>query len=71
MLILCCFQDKIYLYSVYLLQHLGKVFVENGFDTLEIFSEIDENDLTTLGIIQPEQRAKLLTAAELLLDSDC
>jgi hypothetical protein len=45
--------------------------MDNGFDTLEIFSEIDEGDLTTLGILQPEQRAKVLTAAELLLDSDC
>ncbi|XP_070190679.1 SAM and SH3 domain-containing protein 1-like isoform X2 [Littorina saxatilis] len=52
------------------LEQLTKVFIDNGFDTLEIFSEIDEGDLTTLGIIQPEQRAKLLTAAELLLDSD-
>ena len=54
-----------------LFQHLTKVFIDNGFDTLEIFSEIDEDDLTTLCILQPEQRAKLLTAAELLLDSDC
>ncbi|XP_076445832.1 uncharacterized protein LOC143283477 [Babylonia areolata] len=52
------------------LEQLAKVFIDNGFDTLEIFSEIDERDLTTLGILQPEQRAKLLTAAELLLDSD-
>ena len=52
-------------------QQLAKVFIDNGFDTLEIFSEIDEDDLTTLCILQPEQRAKLLTAAELLLDSDC
>ncbi|XP_025097090.1 SAM and SH3 domain-containing protein 3-like [Pomacea canaliculata] len=52
------------------LEHLAKVFIDNGFDTLEIFSEIDEGDLTTLGVTQPEQRAKLLTAAELLLDSD-
>ena len=47
------------------------MFIGNGFDTLEILSEIDEDDLTTLGIVQPEHRAKVLTAAELLLDSDC
>ncbi|XP_076466239.1 uncharacterized protein LOC143297702 [Babylonia areolata] len=52
------------------LEQLTKVFVDNGFDTLEIFSEIDEGDLNTLGILQPEHRAKVLTAAELLLDSD-
>ncbi|KAL8599218.1 hypothetical protein ACOMHN_007934 [Nucella lapillus] len=53
------------------LEHLTKVFMDNGFDTLEILAEIDEGDLTTLGILQPEHRAKVLTAAELLLDSDC
>ncbi|KAK6187805.1 hypothetical protein SNE40_005748 [Patella caerulea] len=52
------------------LEHLTSLLLLNGYDQLEIFSEIDEEDLNILNISDPEQRAKLLTAAELLLDFD-
>ena len=52
-------------------QHLTSLFLLNGYELLDTFSEIDEDDLNALNISDPAQRAKLLTAAELLLDGDC
>ncbi|XP_071112512.1 SAM and SH3 domain-containing protein 1-like [Haliotis cracherodii] len=52
------------------LEHLTSLFMLNGFEMLETFSELDEDDLNTLNITDPEQKAKLLTAAELLNDCD-
>ena len=40
----------------------------NGYDNLEIFAEIDHEDLNALSIFDSESRTKLLTAAELLMD---
>ncbi|NWT08207.1 SASH3 protein, partial [Vireo altiloquus] len=42
----------------------------NGYQTLEDFKELRETHLNELHITDPQHRAKLLTAAELLLDYD-
>ncbi|XP_060688248.1 SAM and SH3 domain-containing protein 3 isoform X1 [Hemiscyllium ocellatum] len=42
----------------------------NGYQTLDDFKELKETHLNELNILDPEQRAKLLTAAELLMDYD-
>ncbi|XP_037978657.1 SAM and SH3 domain-containing protein 3 isoform X3 [Motacilla alba alba] len=42
----------------------------NGYQTLEDFKELRETHLNELHIMDPQHRAKLLTAAELLLDYD-
>uniref|UniRef100_A0A8U8AYX1 Uncharacterized protein n=1 Tax=Geospiza parvula TaxID=87175 RepID=A0A8U8AYX1_GEOPR len=42
----------------------------NGYQTLEDFKELRESHLNELHIMDPQHRAKLLTAAELLLDYD-
>lgn len=42
----------------------------NGYQTLEDFKELREAHLNELNITDPQHRAKLLTAAELLLDYD-
>lgn len=42
----------------------------NGYQTLEDFKELRETHLNELNIVDPQHRAKLLTAAELLLDYD-
>ncbi|XP_071425498.1 SAM and SH3 domain-containing protein 3 isoform X2 [Pithys albifrons albifrons] len=42
----------------------------NGYQTLEDFKELKETHLNELHITDPQHRAKLLTAAELLLDYD-
>lgn len=52
------------------LQHLSPLFLHHGFGTLEDFSELDEMDLDELKISNPEERVKLLTAAQLLLDTE-
>lgn len=55
---------------IFLLQHLAHVFLHNGFHTLDDFSELDEVDLNELKITNPEERVKLITAAQLLLDTE-
>ncbi|KAJ7310253.1 hypothetical protein JRQ81_007151 [Phrynocephalus forsythii] len=42
----------------------------NGYQTLEDFKELQETHLNELNITDPQHRAKLLTAADLLLDYD-
>ncbi|NXS22904.1 SASH3 protein, partial [Mystacornis crossleyi] len=42
----------------------------NGYQTLEDFKELRETHLNELHITDPQHRAKMLTAAELLLDYD-
>ena len=49
-------------------QHLTSVFLLHGFDTLELFSDLNKTDLDELEIKNPEERAKLLTAAQMLWD---
>ncbi|XP_060588141.1 SAM and SH3 domain-containing protein 1-like isoform X2 [Ruditapes philippinarum] len=50
------------------LEHLTPIFLMNGYDNLEIFAEIDHEDLNALNILDSESRTKLITAAELLTD---
>lgn len=54
----------------FILQDLTGLFLFNGYETLEHFSEIEETDLDELCINNPEQRAKLLTAAQMIRDYD-
>jgi len=44
------------------------LFTSSGFTSLREFSELDETDLDQLHVVQSEDRAKLLTAAQLLHD---
>lgn len=41
--------------------------MQNGYDDLDIFSELDDHDLDTLHILDPWQRTKLLSAARVLV----
>ncbi|KAL2711770.1 SAM and SH3 domain-containing protein 1-like isoform X2 [Vespula squamosa] len=50
------------------LQEHISVFVLNGYEDLELFREIEPADLDYLSIHQPEHRAKILTAVQLLHD---
>ncbi|XP_015606600.1 SAM and SH3 domain-containing protein 1 isoform X4 [Cephus cinctus] len=50
------------------LQEHISVFVLNGYEDLELFRELEPADLDYLGIHQPEHRAKILTAVQLLHD---
>ncbi|XP_038631571.1 SAM and SH3 domain-containing protein 3 [Scyliorhinus canicula] len=52
------------------LQEHTSTLLLNGYQTLDDFKELRETHLNELNILDPEQRAKLLTAAELLLDYD-
>ena len=56
--------------EISLLQHLESVFTENGFETLELFKQLDEADLLTLGVTDVTDKAKVLTAVALLPDDD-
>ncbi|XP_055499720.1 SAM and SH3 domain-containing protein 3 isoform X1 [Leucoraja erinacea] len=51
-------------------QELTSTLLLNGYQTLDDFKELKETHLNELNILDPEQRAKLLTAAELLMDYD-
>ncbi|XP_059162248.1 SAM and SH3 domain-containing protein 1-like [Physella acuta] len=50
------------------LGHLSNLFLLNGYDDLDIFSELDDHDLDTLHISDQDQRNKLLSAAKVLGD---
>ena len=63
----CILNPSIYFFT----QHLTSIFILNGYDKLETFVDIDEDDLNELNIRDTEQRAKILTAAELLVDCNC
>ncbi|NXX54385.1 SASH3 protein, partial [Scopus umbretta] len=52
------------------LQEHTSTLLLNGYQTLEDFKELRETHLNELHIMDPQHRAKLLTAAELLLDYD-
>ena len=49
-------------------EHLS-VFVLNGYEELENFHDLDESELDYLGITESAQRAKILTAVELMQDN--
>ncbi|XP_007889924.1 SAM and SH3 domain-containing protein 3 [Callorhinchus milii] len=50
-------------------EHISTLLL-NGYQTLDDFKELKETHLKELNITDPEQRAKLLAAADLLLDYD-
>ncbi|XP_034638426.1 SAM and SH3 domain-containing protein 3 [Trachemys scripta elegans] len=50
-------------------EHISTLLL-NGYQTLEDFKELRETHLNELNIMDPQHRAKLLTAADLLLDYD-
>lgn len=56
--------------NVFFQEHIP-VFVFNGYEDLELFREIEAADLDYLRIHQPEHRAKILTAVQLLNDLQC
>lgn len=43
----------------------------NGYEDVELFQDLESQDLDFLGITDPEHRAKILTAVQLLHDYDC
>lgn len=47
------------------------VFAMNGFGDLQSFCEIREADLDYMGIMAPEQRAKILAAVQVMHDYQC
>ena len=53
-----------------LLQEHTSTLLLNGYQTPADFKELRETHLNELNITDPQHRAKLLTAAELLLDYD-
>lgn len=57
-------------YLTFVQEHIS-VFVLNGYEDLELFREIEPADLDYLSIHQPENRAKILTAVQLLHDLQC
>ncbi|XP_028571795.2 SAM and SH3 domain-containing protein 3 [Podarcis muralis] len=52
------------------LEEYASTLLLNGYQTLEDFKELQETHLNELNITDPQHRAKLLTAADLLLDYD-
>ncbi|KMQ94652.1 sam and sh3 domain-containing protein 1 [Lasius niger] len=54
--------------NVTLAQEHIPVFILNGYEDLELFRELEAADLDYLRIHQPEDRAKILTAVQLLHD---
>ncbi|XP_055887770.1 uncharacterized protein LOC106057893 isoform X3 [Biomphalaria glabrata] len=50
------------------LGQLSNTFLLNGYDDLDIFSELDGHDLDTLHITEQDHRTKLLSAARVLVD---
>ncbi|XP_060105366.1 SAM and SH3 domain-containing protein 3 [Heteronotia binoei] len=52
------------------LQEYASTLLLNGYQTLEDFKELQETHLNELNITDPQHQAKLLTAADLLLDYD-
>ncbi|XP_055589776.1 uncharacterized protein LOC129741966 [Uranotaenia lowii] len=52
------------------LKEYTSVFVLNGYEDLELFKELEPNDLDYLGIGNTEHRAKILAAVQLLHDLD-
>lgn len=55
----------------YLNQEQMSVFAMNGFGDLQSFCEIREADLDYMGIMAPEQRAKILAAVQVMHDYQC
>lgn len=47
------------------------LFVLNGYEDLDAFCDIEEKDLDYLGITDPQQRAKILAAVQVLNEYEC
>lgn len=58
-------------YNTCCLQEHTSVFVLNGYEDVDLFQDLESQDLDFLGIRDPEHRAKILTAVQLLHDYDC
>ena len=57
----------IFLHCIVLfLQSLLPKFLLNGYETVELFCQLDEGDLDQLEILDPEHRATILTAVTLI-----
>lgn len=68
---LCYGETSISKMNVTLVQEHIPVFILNGYEDLELFRELEAADLDYLRIHQPEDRAKILTAVQLLHDLQC
>lgn len=68
---LCYGEASISKMNVTLVQEHIPVFILNGYEDLELFRELEAADLDYLRIHQPEDRAKILTAVQLLHDLQC
>lgn len=55
---------------IYCPQNLETVFIQNGFDQLDCFADIEEEDLDLLGIFDPLVRTKLLNTADLIKNTE-
>ena len=55
-------------YQFILQEHLS-VFVLNGYEELENFHDLNEAELDYLGITEPGQRAKIMSAVDLMQDT--
>lgn len=53
-----------------ILQEHMSLFVLNGYEDLDSFCEIREEDLDYLGLTDPEHRAKILAAVQVLQEFD-
>lgn len=60
----------IHLHIIYDQEQMS-VFAMNGFGDLQSFCEIREADLDYMGIMAPEQRAKILAAVQVMHDYQC
>lgn len=58
-------------FFVFVVQEHTSVFVLNGYEDVELFQDLESQDLDYLNIRDPEHRAKILTAVQLLHDYDC
>ena len=56
---------------MFIFQEYISVFLLNGYEDLELFRELEPADLDYLRISQPEHRAKILTAVQLLHELQC
>jgi len=55
--------------NFYFQEHIP-LFILHGFESLDLFKELEEEDLDRLEILEPSDRGKIMTAVELLRDYD-
>ena len=60
--------QKFWHFNLFLQEHLS-VFVLNGYEELENFHDLNEAELDYLGITEPAQRAKIMSAVDLMQDT--